>query len=116
MNKGILFALPVLLFSAGIMQYSYAQTFDGLSANVLDYDGDSARVQLSWDLDESASKYSVGCVSCMPNTVQSTTASEIIVDDVVPFPNSSNAMLYVIAYDSEDELIKATQIILNLEE
>ena len=116
MNKGIFFALPALLFTVGLMQYSYAETFDGLSASVLGYDGNSAQIQLVWNSDESTSKYSVGCVSCMPNVVQSTTASDIIIENVTPFPNSSNAMLYVIAYDSDDELIKATQIILNLEE
>ena len=116
MNKGIFFVLPALLFTVGMVQYSYAETFDDLTASVLEYDGNSAQVQLTWNFEESASKYNVGCVSCMPNIVQSTSASDIVLENITPFPNSSNAMLYVIAYDSDNELLKATQIILNLEE
>ena len=52
----------------------------------------------------------------MMEIVQSTSTSDIVLENITPFPNSSNAMLYVIAYDSDDELLKATQIILNLEE
>ena len=114
MNKGIFFALPALLFTVGMMQYSYAEPFDGMTATVVGFDGNSAQVQLSWNSDESASNYNVGCVSCMPHIVQNTAESNIIVENVTAFPNSSIAMLYVIAYDVENELINAKQIILNL--
>ena len=117
MNKGIFFALPALLFAVGGMaQYSYAEPFDGMTATVLGYDGSSAQVQLAWNSDESASNYNVGCVSCMPNIVQSTTEPDITVENVTPFPNSPIAMLYVIAYDLENEVLNAKQIILNLTE
>lgn len=116
MNKGIFFALPALLFTVGMMQYSYAEPFDGMTATVLGFDGNSAQIQLTWNSDESASNYDIGCVSCMPHTVQSAAESNIIVENVTAFPNSSTAMLYVIAYDAENELLNAKQIILNLSE
>ena len=116
MNKGIFFALPVLLFTVGMMQYSYAEPFDGMNATVLGFDENSAQIQLVWNSDETVSNYTVGCVSCMPNIVQSTTESNVIVENVTAFPNSSIAMLYVIAYDVENEVLNAKQIILNLTE
>ena len=116
MNKGIFFALPVMLFTIGMMQFSYAEPFDGMTAKVLEFDGNYAQVQLTWNSDDSTSNYNVGCVSCMPNFVQNTTESNITVENVTSFPNSSIAMLYVIAYDVENELLNAKQIILNLEE
>ena len=115
MIKGFFFALSALLFVAGI-GYSYAEPFDTLKASVLESDGDSAVVQLTWHANESVSHYDVGCVSCVPNTVQSTIPPNIVLESVTPFPNSSTAMLYVLAYNSENEVIQATQIILNLEQ
>ena len=116
MNNGILFAISALLFTVGMIQYSYAEPFDDMTATVLGYDGSSAQVQLSWNSDDSSSSYNVGCVSCMPNIVQTTIESNITIENVTPFPNSSNAMLYVIAYNAENEVLNAKQIIINLTE
>ena len=115
MIKGTIFALSALLFITGIT-YSYAEPLDTLKASVLEYDGSSATVELTWNVNDSISNYDVGCVSCVPNTVQNTSSSNIIVDGVTPFTDSSTAMLYVLAYNSENEVIQAKQIILNLEQ
>jgi hypothetical protein len=115
MIKRTIFTLSALLFVAGI-GYSYAEPFDTLEASVLEYDGDSAVIQLTWHVNESVSHYDVGCVSCMPNVVQSTISPNIILEGVTPFTNSSTVMLYVLAYNTENEVIQAKQIILNLEQ
>ncbi|MGI9565688.1 MAG: hypothetical protein ACR2LL_01580 [Nitrosopumilus sp.] len=116
MIKKTLYLIPAILFAAG-MGTSYGETFDDLSFFVLEYeDGISATVQLEWTADDSVATYEVGCVSCMPNTVQSSVSSSITIQNVTPFPNSSNAMLYVLAYDSEGEVLQAKQVIVNLEQ
>ena len=116
MIKRTIFTLSALLFLAGIIGYSYAEPFDTLEASVLEYDGDSAVIRLTWHVNESVSHYDVGCVSCMPNAVQNTISPNIVLEDVTPFTNSSTAMLYVLAYNAENEVIQAKQIIINLEQ
>ena len=111
MNR-LLFVLPVLLFVFGV-NYAYAESYEGVSVTVLEYDGNIATIQMSWN-DDDATKYEVGCVSCMPNTSELSSESNVTLSDVTPFPNTSNAMLYLIAYDLDDEIIHAEQIIVNL--
>ena len=117
MLKGLLFPIFALFFAVGI-EYSYAEPLENLSISVLEYDDDilSAVIQLEWNHDEAIGKYSVGCVSCMPNTTENFTSSTIILENITSFPNSSNAMLYILAYDLEDEMVHAKQVILDLDQ
>lgn len=109
-----LLMLPALLLVFG-MGFAYAEPLDDASVTVLDYDGISATLKIEWSPDEAVSKYEIGCVSCMPNTLEMTSESSITLDGVTTFPNTSNAMLYMIAYDSSDEIINAKQILVTLE-
>ncbi len=81
---------------------------------VLNYDGVSATVKIKWNSDVVV-KYEIGCVSCMPNISEITLENNITLDNVTPFPNTKNAMLYIIAYDSNDEIVDAKQILVNIE-
>ena len=110
MNKAILL-LPVLVFSLGI---AYAEHLDDIEVLVLDYDGNSATIQLDWNPDETIQKYEIGCVSCIPNVIEFTTEDNFTMTNVTAFPNNSNAMLYIIAYDSNDEIINAKQILVDI--
>lgn len=109
--KKLLFLLPLLLVGMGV---AYAEPFENVQTSVLDYSNNTATVQITWNADESVSSYQIGCVSCFPNTVDSTSENSIIVSNVTPFPNSTIAMLYGIAYDVENQIISAKQIIVNL--
>ena len=113
MTKTLLM-LPALLLVFG-MGFAYAEPLDDANVTVLNYDGISATLEMEWGSDEKVAKYEVGCVICMPNTLEMTYESSITLSDVTPFPNTSNAMLYIIAYDSDDEIINAKQILVNLE-
>ena len=109
--KKLLFLLPLLVVGMGV---AYAEPFENVQTSVLDYSNDTATVQITWNADESVSSYQIGCVSCFPNTVDSTSENSIIVSNVTPFPNSTIAMLYGIAYDVENQIMTAKQIIVNL--
>jgi len=93
---------------------AFAEPLDNTRISVLNYDGDSATVKITWNHDDKATNYKIGCVSCNPNTVKFTTGDSITFNNVTPFPNGSFAMLYVIAYDSQNEMISAKQLIVNL--
>ena len=111
-----LFAIPALLFVLGI-GYAHAELLDNASIAVLKFEDDSATVQITWNSDVTVAKYEAGCVSCMPNISEfSSKDNNIILNNVTPFPNTSNAMLYLIAYDSQDEIIDARQIFVDLTE
>ena len=113
--KQLLLSLSVLLAVLG-MGFAHADSVDNAVISILDYDGQSASVQASFVNDDGIAKYEMGCVSCMPNISDTTSGDEITLSKVTPMPNSSNAMLYLIAYDSNDEIVHAKQIVLNLEE
>ena len=108
--RKLVFLLPLLVFSVGT---AYAEPLDNLQTSVLNYANNTATVQITWDADETAS-YKIGCVSCFPNTVESTSENSLTISDVTPFPNGSMAMLYGLAYDIENNLIAAKQILINL--
>ncbi|MGI9566213.1 MAG: hypothetical protein ACR2LL_04270 [Nitrosopumilus sp.] len=114
MQKSLL-VIPVLLFVFGI-GYAHAQ-LDNASIAVFEFEGDSATVQITWNSDMTVAKYEAGCVSCMPNISEfSSEDNSMILNNVTPFPNTSNALLYLIAYDSQDEIIDARQILVDLSE
>ncbi|NIM25572.1 MAG: hypothetical protein GTN35_05280 [Nitrososphaeria archaeon] len=109
--KKLLFLLPLLVVGMGV---AYAEPFTNIQTSVLDYSNNTATIQITWNADESVSSYQIGCVSCFPNTAESTSENSIIVSNVTPFPNSTIAMLYGIAYDVENQIMTAKQIIVNL--
>lgn len=109
--RGLLVILPLIVFGMGL---AYAEPFSEIQTYVLDYSNNTATVQLSWNDEPSVSSYQIGCVSCFPNTVESTTENSLVIEDVTPFPNGSIAVLYGIAYDIENNIVAAKQIFVNL--
>ena len=110
MNR-IFLLIPLFVFSIGT---AYAEPLENIQTSVLDYDDYSATVQLDWNNDEMVKKYEIGCVSCIPNVVQFSIEDNFTLKNVTAFTNSSYAMLYIIAYDSDNEIINAKQVILEL--
>jgi len=96
------------------MGIAYAEPFENIQTTVLEYTDDTATIKITWDQDENASSYQIGCVSCFPNTLETTSKNSVIISNVTPFPNGSIAMLYALAYDFENEMISAKQIFVNL--
>ncbi|HEY4680834.1 MAG TPA: hypothetical protein VIH04_06175 [Nitrosarchaeum sp.] len=110
MNR-ILLLIPFFVFGIGT---AYAEPLEYVQALVLDHEDNYATVQLDWNRDGTVKKYEIGCVSCIPNVVEFSTEDIFTMKNVTAFPNSSNAMLYIIAYDSNDEIINAKQILVNI--
>lgn len=108
-------AIPVFLFVFSI-GLAYAEPLDETSVMVWEYDRNSATVQITWNHDETVAKYEMGCVSCIPNTSEYTTEDSITLDNVTPFPNTAKVMLYLIAYDSDNEIINAKQRLVSLDQ
>lgn len=97
---------------------AFAEPLEEITASVSNFDGassPSATVTITWNHDGDVANYRAGCVSCNPNTSESTTDDSIELHGVTPFPNGSSAMLYVVAYDSENEIIAAKQLIVSLD-
>ena len=113
MTGKILLMIPALLLIFGIDR-AYAEPLDGVSIAVQEYDGISANIKMNWNHDETVTKYQIGCVSCMPNISEFSLEDSINLDGVTPFPNSSNAMLYLIAYNLQDQIIDARQFLVDL--
>jgi len=115
MNSGILF-FSIAMLSAVVIASSfdtvYAQPLQEVNADVLEFDGTFATVEISWN-DNGASYYESGCVSCMPNLSDTTTENSLILNNVTSLA-SGNTLLYVIAYDETDEIISAKQIMIQL--
>ena len=110
MNK-LLFLLPLLAVTFGM---AYAEPLETLETEVTSEGDESATVKLTWNTDVTVEKYEVGCVSCIPNTSEYSSDTEFVLNDVTALPNSSNALLYVIAYDSSEKIITAKQIIVDI--
>ena len=104
--------MPLLLGTGA--SFAYAEPLDEVRTEILEFNGSSATVQVSWNQDNGVSKYELGCVSCFPNISKVTTEDNIILNGVTPIGDKSIALLYVIAYDSENEIIKANQIFVEL--
>jgi len=109
--KSLVFLVPLLLISIGV---AYAEPLGNIQATVLNYSNNTATVQITWDANDDASSYTIGCVSCFPNTVKSISENSVIIGNVTSLPNSSIAMLYGLAYDLENNLLDAVQIFVNL--
>ncbi len=108
----LLFLIPFVLF--GNTGLAYAQPLVDIEMEILDHTNDTATVKLSWNADQAVTKYEIGCVSCSPNISKHTTGNDFTLSNITVFPNTSFAMLYILAFDSENELINAKQIILYL--
>lgn len=91
----------------------YAQPLDDVSTTILESEDSDVSVQLTWNHDDVISNYEIGCVSCIPNFSESTVNDEIVLQNVTSLKNGL-AILYVIAYDSNDEIVVAKQILVDL--
>ena len=102
-----------LLFVAG-MGFVYAEPLDNIRTEVLEFDGKSATIEISWTQDELVSEYEIGCVSCSPNVSETTTKDSIILGNLTSIGENSAVLLYLIAYDFENQIVNAEQIFVEL--
>ena len=102
-----------LFFIAG-MGFAYAEPLDNIRTEVLEFDGNSATIEISWNQEELVSEYEIGCVSCSPNISETTTEDSIILGNLTSIGENSAVLLYLIAYDSENEIVNAEQIFVEL--
>ena len=112
MNR-LLFLLPLLAITFGV---AYAEPLESVDTEVIMNSDGSTSVKLDWNTDDAAEKYEIGCVSCIPNVSEFTSDNGFVLDNVTALPNSSNVMLYIIAYDSVNEIIAAQQIIVDIDQ
>ncbi|NIP61993.1 MAG: hypothetical protein GWN01_08945 [Nitrosopumilaceae archaeon] len=110
MDKTLLI-LPLFIIGIGM---AYAEPLENIETSILEYENGYAVIQLNWNDDESAKKYEAGCVSCIPNISEFTSTNTITMKDIAALPSSSNAMLYVLAYGSNDEILTAKQILVDI--
>ncbi len=92
---------------------AYAQPLDDITTTVLEFEDSAASVQLTWNHDNDISNYEVGCVSCIPNFSENTIQDEIVLQNVTSLENGL-AILYIIAYDDNDEVVSVKQVMLKL--
>jgi len=111
-SKLFLFVIAGLIMLPYFTYDVLAQPLQKVNADVIEFDGTFATVEISWK-DNGASYYEVGCVSCMPNLSDTTTENLLVLSNVTAFANG-DALLYVVAYDKNSEIITATQIIVKL--
>lgn len=107
-----LFAVAgIFLFAS--LNTAYAQPLDDVTATLLESGNSGTSVQLTWNHDDAVSNYEVGCVSCMPNFSENTNNDKIVLSDVTSLENGK-AILYVVAYDGNGEVMVARQVLLDL--
>ena len=94
--------LSIVIVSVFGFNSVFAMPLESVSVNVIENDGNKATVELSWN-HNGASYYEAGCVSCIPNFSDDTTQNTMILENVTPFADG-DALLYIIAYDDEDEI------------
>lgn len=104
--------LPLIIISVLSFNSAFAMPLESLYVDILENDGNKATVELSWN-HNGASYYEAGCVSCIPNFSDDTKQNKMILENVTPFADG-DALLYIIAYDDEDEIISAKQIVVVL--
>lgn len=103
----------IILVLIGFVGVSYAEPLSNINTEILNVNDSDTSIQISWNHDESVDKYEAGCVSCIPNTSQTTTADFVLLQDISAL-RDGHAILYIVAYDASDEIITAKQIILLL--
>jgi hypothetical protein len=111
-SKLPLFAIASIFLIASL-DAVYAQPLDDVAATTIESENSTASVQLTWNHDGAVSDYEVGCVSCIPNFSENTRNDEIVLQNVTSLENGL-AIFYVIAYDSNDEIIVVKQVLLEL--
>ncbi|MGY5148390.1 MAG: hypothetical protein ACW9W4_10370 [Candidatus Nitrosopumilus sp. bin_7KS] len=113
-SRFLLFTIASLIaiMIVPIFDTVHAQPLQEVNADVIEFDGTFATVEISWN-DNGASYYEVGCVSCMPNLSDVTIENLLVLSNVTAF-TSGDALLYVIAYDDTDEIISAKQVMVKL--
>ena len=104
--------LSIVIVSVFGFNSAFAMPLESVSVNVIENDGNKATVELSWN-HNGASYYEAGCVSCIPNFSDDTKQNKMILENVTPFADG-DALLYIIAYDDEDEIISAKQVVVVL--
>ena len=102
-------------FVASFIGLAYAQPLESIDATVVTYENNQAIVEITWNHDPNITSYEIGCVSCMPNLSNFVDAESITLSNVTPLPNTHQALLYLIALDSDNEIITAKQIIIDLD-
>ena len=102
-------------FFVARMGFAYAEPLDNIKTEVSEFDGDSAIIEISWNHDELVSEYEIGCVSCSPNFSETTAKDSIILSNLTSIGDNSTVLLYLIAYDSENEIVDAKQIFVELD-
>ena len=113
MNKSV-FLIPVLFSILG-MSPAFAASVNDVIVTVVDYDGNSATIAATWNSNDVAT-FELGCVSCMPNFSATTSTSSLTLEGVTSLSNNSDAVLYLLGFDMDGELVHAEQILVNLEE
>ena len=96
----------------GLAGAAYAEPLEQINTKILESPDDSM-IQISWNHDASAASYDIGCVSCMPNIVNSTENDTIIIRGLTAL-NNGNVVLFVIAYDASNDIITAKQVIVEV--
>ena len=111
-SKFLLFVIvSVVLINS--LNAVYAQPLDDVTTTIHESENPGISVQLTWNHDDAISNYEIGCVSCIPNFSESTVKDEIVLQNVTSLKNGL-AILYVIAYDNNDEIIVAKQILFEI--
>ena len=108
-----LFAIASIFLIASFDAAAYAQPLDDVTATILESENSGISVQLTWNHDDAISDYEIGCVSCIPNFSENTVNDEIVLQNVTSLENGL-AIFYVIAYDSNDEILVVKQLLLEL--
>jgi len=107
-----LFAIASIFLIASLNTV-YAQPLDDVTAIILESENSGISVQLMWNHDDAISNYEIGCVSCIPNFSENTVNDEIVLQNVTSLENGL-AIFYVIAYDSNDEILVVKQVLFEL--
>ena len=104
----------IAFFIVSFTGLAYAQPLESINATVVTYENNQAIVEITWNHDQNITNYEIGCVSCMPNFSNFIETESITLSNVTPLPNTHYALLYLIALDSNSEIITAKQIIVDL--
>jgi len=102
------------LAAFGFLGTAYAQPLEDVTVTVLAFENSTVSVQFAWNHDDTVSSYDTGCVSCFPNLLENTIHDEIVLQNITSLENGL-ALLYIIAYDDDGEIITAKQIMLDLD-
>ena len=110
--------LYIAIFAFFVVSFTglaYAQPLESIDATVVTYENNQAIIEITWNYDKNITNYEIGCVSCMPNFSNFVETESITLSNVTPLPNTHYALLYLIALDSNNDIIAAKQIFIDLE-